>query len=205
MARRRPQRKDSVFINCPFDEAYWPRFEVVVFTIYACGFVPRCALEESDSSDNRLDKIVRMIKESRYGIHDISRVELDDRNQLPRFNMPFELGLDIGAKKLGRRSDKIILVLDTERFRYQKFLSDIAGQDIRIYDGSIADIVRAVRDFLRSASKRTGLMGADRIRASYAAFTRSLPGLCERTGIDRRELIYPDYLQFVEQWLNEVG
>lgn len=205
MAGRRPQRKDAVFINCPFDAAYWPRFEVVVFTIYACGFVPRCALEEIDAGDNRLDKIVRMIEESRYGIHDLSRVELDDGNRLPRFNMPFELGLDIGAKKLGRYKDKRLLVLDTDRFRYQRFLSDIAGQDISAYDGSIDGIIRVVRDFLRAASKRENVTGAERIREWYAGFTASLPGLCERTGINRGELSYPDYLQFVEQWLREVA
>jgi len=33
----------SVFINCPFDDDYWPTFEALVFTAVACGFVlPMC-------------------------------------------------------------------------------------------------------------------------------------------------------------------
>jgi hypothetical protein len=98
---RKPGYNDNVFLNCPFDSEYWPVFEAIVFTIFACGFVPRCAREEADSSDVRVDKLVRLIQQSRYGIHDISRVELDDAHGLPRFNMPFELGLDLGCKRFG--------------------------------------------------------------------------------------------------------
>ena len=64
------------------------------------------------------------------GIHDISRIERDTVNNLPRFNMPFELGLFLGARRFGTRPqrDKQCLVLEAERYRYQKYLSDIAGQ-----------------------------------------------------------------------------
>jgi hypothetical protein len=41
---------NSVFVNCPFDPAYRPLFEAVVFATYDCGFYPRCALEVDDSS-----------------------------------------------------------------------------------------------------------------------------------------------------------
>src|SRR5215213_2738037 len=127
-------RADSVFINCPFDPQYWPLLEVIVFTVLACGFRPRSALEAAGSGDVRLEKILRLIDESRLGIHDISRVELDRDNGLPGFNMPFELGLDIGCRRFsGRRDKKRILILDRERFRYQQYLSDISGQDIRAH------------------------------------------------------------------------
>lgn len=93
----RPARPDSsnVFLNCPLDRGYAPLFEVMVFTVYACGFRPRCALEEADSGEVRVDKIARLIRECHYAIHNISRVELDPVHRLPRFNMPFELGLDL--------------------------------------------------------------------------------------------------------------
>ncbi len=49
MPGQRESFAGSVFINCPFDNEYWPTFEAVVFTVVACGFTPRCALEELDS------------------------------------------------------------------------------------------------------------------------------------------------------------
>jgi hypothetical protein len=50
-----------------------------------------------------LTKIQRIIRGCRFGIHDLSRVELAAANSLPRFNMPFEPGLDIAAKAFGCR------------------------------------------------------------------------------------------------------
>jgi hypothetical protein len=90
-----------VFINCPFDPGYNKKFRAIVFTIVYCGFEPRCSLELDDGSQNRLDKIMSIIGECKFGIHDISRTQLDSANRLPRFNMPLELGVFFGAKKFG--------------------------------------------------------------------------------------------------------
>ena len=48
---------DNVFINCPFDLAYKPLLDAIVFAVHDCGFVARCALEEGDASQVRIDKI----------------------------------------------------------------------------------------------------------------------------------------------------
>ena len=69
---------DNVFINCPFDSTYKPLFDAMVFAVHDCGFIARCALEEGDASEVRIDKIYSIIADSCYGIHDISRIELDD-------------------------------------------------------------------------------------------------------------------------------
>ena len=87
----------NIFLNCPFDAAYRPLFEALVFAIHDCGFQARCALEAEDSGEERIRKIKRIIRECRFGVHDISRVQLDPVNQLPRFNMPLELGLFLVA------------------------------------------------------------------------------------------------------------
>jgi hypothetical protein len=52
-----------VFINCPFDDQYKAQFNAIVFTIYDCGFYPRCALESSDSGELRFQKICRLIRD----------------------------------------------------------------------------------------------------------------------------------------------
>jgi hypothetical protein len=46
-----------VFINCPFDPEYQPLLEAVVFCVTACGFLPRCTLEETDAGEVRIDTI----------------------------------------------------------------------------------------------------------------------------------------------------
>lgn len=44
------------------------------------------------------------------------------------------------------------LVMDRELYRYQKFLSDIAGQDIIEHGNRVNNIVQHVRDFLRNCT-----------------------------------------------------
>jgi hypothetical protein len=146
---------DSVFVNCPFDSDYRPLFEAIVFTIHDCGYAARCALEVDDSSEVRIDKVARMISGCRLGIHDISRTELDSGTGLPRFNMPLELGIFLGAKRFGPEEQQLkrCLILDTEKYRYQKFISDIAGQDIAAHRGDVSEAIKAVRNFLSMPSR----------------------------------------------------
>lgn len=112
-----PRFSDSVFINCPFDVEYWPIFEAIVFCVLDCGFVPHCALEEADSGTFRLNKIQEIICRSEYTTHDLSRVELNIGTRLPRFNMPFELGLDIDCRMYdsGQARRKKCLMLEWRR------------------------------------------------------------------------------------------
>ena len=53
--------------------------------------------------------------------------------------MPFELGLDFRCKDFGGfpfDQKKMILVLEEEQYRYQKFISDLSGSDIESYENS---------------------------------------------------------------------
>ena len=121
-------RVQHVFINCPFDDHYKDLLEAIIFVVLDCGFTPRCALEIDDGSQIRIEKIFNIISECRFGIHDISKTELEATNNLPRFNMPLELGMFLGAKRYGagEHAKKVCLILDREKYRYQKFISDIA-------------------------------------------------------------------------------
>jgi hypothetical protein len=157
----------NVFINCPFDLEFQPLFHAIAFAVIQCGYTVRCALEADDTGATRIDRIYRLIDECRFGIHDISRIEHDTDNNLPRFNMPFELGLFLGARRFGAKlqRDKQCLVLEAERYRYQKYLSDIAGQDIRQHDNDPAKAVGAVRDWLAASRSKSAqpLSGATAI------------------------------------------
>lgn len=63
-----------VFINCPYDDTYRPLLKAIVFTVHACAFQARLALEEAGSEHLRLERLVRLIRDCRLGIHDLSRV-----------------------------------------------------------------------------------------------------------------------------------
>ena len=201
MAEKAPRFADSVFVNCPFDADYWPLFEAMAFCVLDCGFVPRCALEEPDSGEARVRRIHRLIETSRFSIHDISRVELTA--DLPRFNMPFELGLDLGCRAFGpaRLKNKRCLILDSEPYRYQQSLSDIAGQDIRAHSNSPEKIIDLVRNWLRSASRRKTVTGAVRIKEHFLRFSSVLPEYCDRQGLDRHDLQFAEYITLIEEWL----
>lgn len=198
---------NAVFLNVPFDAAYRPIFEALVFCVIDCGFEPRCALEASDGGHVRVEKIARIIADCAFGVHDISRTELDKKSRLPRFNMPFELGLFLGAKRFGdrRQKRKSTLILDRERYRYQKYLSDIAGQDIKAHDHKPTQLIGAVRDWLRDADANRHLPSCTVIVGRYQKFRHDLPGLCRNLRLDPDELTYNDYKWVIGRWLEKNG
>ena len=203
---RLPYRK-SVFLNCPFDDEYSELFDALVFTIHDCGFSARCALELDDSAQVRLEKLVSLIRECRLGIHDLSRTEPDPVSLLPRFNMPLELGIFFGARLFGDRGqrEKICLVLDRERYRYQVFCSDIAGQDIRAHSNDVPTLITVVRNWLRNSIQRSGVRipSGSRIADRYAHFLLALPTFCSKLNLEMDELVFNDYTTLVVGWLRE--
>ena len=194
----------SVFVNCPFDDAYKPMFEAIVFAVFDCGYRPRCALEAYDAGEVRIEKIVALVRACRLGVHDISRTELNTAG-LPRFNMPFELGLFLGAKRFGNPAQrrKTCLVLDREPYRYQAFLSDIAGQDIAAHCGEPAQATGAVRNWLATGQRRRPLPGGAEIARRFAEFSTALPGILDDLWLGRDEMTFSDYANIASTWLAE--
>lgn len=190
----------NVFINCPFDSEYKPLFDALVFTVQIAGFRPRCARESSNAGQLRLDKLMKIISECKYGIHDISRTEPP-----ARFNMPLELGLDLGCRKFGKgkQSLKKLLIMDKSPYRYLKFISDIRGQDIEPHNNSCKRVVRLVRDWLSTESHSSSIPSGSYMYEKYKAFKRDLPRLCERLNLHLDELTFADFSNTVRIWLEE--
>ncbi len=197
--------QDNVFINCPFDGQYKPLFDALVFAVHGAGFVARSALEISDATQNRYDKILKIISECRYGVHDISRTEPDSETLLPRFNMPLELGLFLGCKRFGDgiQSTKSCLIVDREPYRYQKFISDLAGQDIYSHENNPEEAIGLVRNWLFTESKRAGIPGKEAMSLRYRRFREQLPEICAEMEIQVGELTFKDYFDFVVEWLKK--
>lgn len=200
-----PQYSRQVFFNAPFDPRYRKLFRALVFAVHDCGFTSRCALEQSDSAQIRLDKLYRLIESCQFGLHDLSRTSLDRTNRLPRFNMPFELGVFLGAKRFGaaKQRRKFTLILDSEPYRYQKFCSDIAGQDVRAHGNAVSGAIVAVRDWLRESSPATRMPGEVRIEERYVQFRQLIPAMCREAGINPTSLGFLDYRVMVVGWQRE--
>lgn len=150
------------------------------------------------------EKLFQIIAQCKFGIHDLSRTTLDSRNHLPRFNMPLELGLFLGARRYGdnRQRNKTCLILDSGRYRYQIFCSDIAGQDIRAHDNDVGKALAAVRNWLQTHLSATArLPGPAAIAGRYITFQRQLPFMCTVENLDSGEMSFLDYRLLVEAWL----
>jgi hypothetical protein len=118
--------------------------------------------------------------------------------------MPLELGLFLGAKRFGRAEQKLktCLILDVEQYRFQKFISDIAGQDIAAHGGDAGKAMSRVRDWLSSATpKSIRIPGGKAIALRYITFRQELPSLSEKVQMSVDELTFNDYVAQVEEWL----
>jgi hypothetical protein len=170
----------NVFINCPFDGEYQPLFYGI-------------------------EKIQDLIAECKYSIHDISRVDLDPVNSLPRFNMPLELGLDLGCRQYGKpyHQENVVLVLDTEQYRYQKYISDLAGRDPVAHNDSDEQVINEVRNWLRLEldPKLVKTPSGSMIYQRYEQFQLALPSICAKLHWDINNLPFSDFAWAVADWI----
>ena len=192
----------NVFINCPFDKDYDAIFNAILFTVHKCGFILRCSKEFDNSNSIRIKNIVRLIKESQYSIHDLSRVTLSGTSNLPRFNMPLELGIFIGAIEFGSTSHrkKEYIVLESDQFRFKQFISDISGSDIKSHEGKVDVAIKCVRDWLSNISSEK-IPSASKIVEMYHLFSNELPELCSESKWIPNELTFEEYSSLVTNWL----
>jgi hypothetical protein len=147
--------KDNVFVNCPFDEDYLPLLRPLLFCVIYLGLTPRIALEALDSGAPRFEKIVSLIRSSKYAIHDLSRLQSSAAGEYFRLNMPFELGLDVGCRlfRSGQAAGKRCLILEAERYRYQAAISDLSNSDIATHSNEPVNVVTEVRNWLNTEAR----------------------------------------------------
>jgi hypothetical protein len=195
----------NVFINCPFDKDYRTMLISLVFTVMYLGLNPRLSLESFDSGETRINKILHLIRESKYGIHDLSRMVSSDKDEHFRMNMPFELGIDYGCKKLlkGKWKTKKILILEKEKYRYQAALSDLSGSDIKEHKNEEIEIVKVVRDWIICEMFGKG-PSHKKIWYEYNDFMTALPDALESEGYESEDLEdapIPEIMSYMEEWL----
>jgi hypothetical protein len=142
--------EENIFINCPFDDEYLSLLHPLLFTILSLNFEPRIASEREDSGEQRVDKICELIESSKYSIHDLSRLKSAAKNEFYRLNMPFELGIDYGSRKLAGKpfNEKRFLILEKEQHDFAKAISDLSGVDIKKHNNEPSKVVQVVRNWI---------------------------------------------------------
>ena len=195
----------NVFINCPFDDKYEVLFNAILFTVHKCGFILRCSKEYEDSSSIRIQNIIQLIRESKYSIHDLSRVSLDETADLPRFNMPLELGICMGVIEFGQKKQREnkYLIIESDKFRFKQFISDISGQDIRDHKDTVEGAIKIIRNWLASKTPEN-IPSASLIHSDYKSFQEDLPLLCKENNWIVDELTFDEYSTLVTSWLTLV-
>ena len=161
--------------------------------------------DETDGAEIRVSKIARMIGECDWGIHDLSRVEVGPAG-VPRFNMPMELGLHLGARLFGssRHKRKRALILEAKSHRYDAVLSDISGQDIAVHRNDPNEAIRRMRNWLSEhrTPSEPPLPGSVAMNDDYRLFQTEVGALLTARRLDPlEELPHSDFLFAVRDWI----
>jgi hypothetical protein len=192
----------GVFLNCPFADSYKPIRDALIFVVLACHLRPRCALEASNFGQTRVDKIVALIRDCRWGIHDLSQIQPDAG---PHFNMPLELGLFLGAHRFGgpRQRAKSCLVLVGDKDAFRQACSNVDGQDVVAHNFHPHEAIGAVRDWLKTELRDNAdlLPSAAFMVDRFAAFCMELGYLCAELRLARDALTFADMCDVVSKWL----
>lgn len=198
----------NIFINCPFDKEYYVILRPLLFTILFHDYTPRIALECSDSGQPRLTKIQNLIKQSKYSIHDLSRLQSGKKNEFYRLNMPFELGIDFGCRTFSSQnhSEKRFLILEKESLRYMKALSDINGFDIKSHKNDPQELIKSVRNWFVETVKFLNAKSPTGIWYSFNDFWAFLYDTKKSEGFTDDEINFmpvPEMIENMRNWIIE--
>lgn len=194
---------NHIFINCPFDKEYKPILKALIFCAIYLGHKPLLS-ETLNSADSRIDGIQKLISQAKYSVHDLSRMESTKKNELARFNMPFELGIDIGCKRFGnsQMNEKCLLIFDKIKYRYQKAISDLSGNDIEIHNNNPEVALRKLRNWIRKI-KASKIDSANKIWRLYNEFKGDFFEIAktdELSNIDIEEMPLDEYCLYISEW-----
>jgi len=167
----------NIFINCPFDNDYInDLLKPMLFIIIRNGFTPQIALENSDSGQSRLVKITKLMKQSKYSIHDISIIKSKKKNEYARMNMPFELGIDYGLRNSGisQFKNKQFLILGNKEHDHLPAISDINGLDIMCHNNQTITLITQLRHWFSTTVKIKHQAAPIKLTEDYFEFNKIL-------------------------------
>lgn len=196
----------NVFINCPFDDEYSKLLRPLIFCLIYLGYNPRISLERFDSGETRINKIIQLIEESKFGIHDLSRLKAKKKGEYYRLNMPFELGLDIGCRIYNESHflEKCHLIIESKPYRYQKAISDLSNSDIKFHKNDPIKLVRQIRNWF-SENGITNVPSATVIWYKFNDFMKDFDDQRITNGFsdeDIYEMPIKEYIVEMQKWVS---
>lgn len=122
--------------------------------------------------------------------------------------MPFELGIDYGCRlfKGGNTRQKICLILEKERFRYHRALSDLSGIDIKRHNGQPEDLIRETRSWFVENQLVDRVPSGMEIWEEFNVFMADFYEQRQKEGFrakDLESMPVIEFMQFIQEWLNE--
>lgn len=177
----------------------------MIFTVVALGFHPRIASERADSGEIRITKIIDQILHSKYSIHDLSRIQSASVDEIFRMNMPFELGIDYGIRAISTNhlKEKSYLILETEKYRYQKAISDLAAVDIRFHKDDPARVVGILRHWFVSEAELRRVKSPKHIWYNFTDFMSDFYDERKAEGFTDEDLNImpiPEFIDHIKNW-----
>ena len=153
-AKTRTLAPSDVFINLPFDSDYEPLFLAMIAGLISLGLNPRSVVQISGSKD-RLRRLVEIIQECPFSVHDLSRVQRSGKGpfRVPRFNMPFELGLAAAVSITASGAIRQWRVIEGVRHRVGHSCSDVDGYNAEIHGGTVRGMFESLSNIFPDPPK----------------------------------------------------
>ena len=109
----------------------------------------------------------------------------------------------IAAKRfgVGILKTKRCIIFEKQKYEYQKYISDLSGQDIHSHGGNIKALIAELATWLRTQSRDAKVPGGQKIVEEFRAFRRKVPQVCTRRGLREEELTFGDYAELVAEYL----
>lgn len=196
----------NVFINCPFDGKYDSLLKPILFTIVHFGFTPQIASQTADSGVQRINKILSLILKSRYSLHDLSRIRSRRGGEFFRLNIPFELGMDYGCRRIstGYLHKKRFLVLEPKPHDHKRVLSDLAGIDAKSHGNNPKKAVIELRNWFVDTIHLKNVPSGSALWDKFIEFRADFYDQKKQAGFSKRDLkTMPvrEYSAAVRHWL----
>lgn len=115
--------------------------------------------------------------------------------------MPYELGLDIGALTYGNKKTPILV---TDKYHYQKVLSDIAGQDIENHNDDAYLLVIKIRNWFSVNFTEKHIAGQREIWNAFNQFMEDFNSTLKAENYSDKEIDevpISDFIKFSKDWI----
>lgn len=195
-------KENAIFINCPFDDEYLPLLRALLFVSRFYGLDVKIASTDLDSKSNRLARIISLMRESKYSVHDLSKMKSVKEDEYYRMNMPFELGLDYGIGG----NEKVFLIFENEPYKLKIALSDINGWDVRPHLDNPEKLIMEFRKWIvvnRELSKTLKSYSYSDIWYKYNDFYGSFSDFMTIHNLKDEEISVTEYLEYIDSFLKD--